>query len=90
MAGYTSEEFKWFGIGYYISRRGIAILIAAIVISTGLPQYLLKVLEKHTVIKPKSFQSGAYLKLPALWFLLWVSMCIIVNGNYSPFIYFRF
>lgn len=85
MAGYSTGEFKWYGVSYYINMRGIITLTIAGLISMGIPQYLAKLLGGYKVSKITS-----YLKVPVLWLIFLFSICMIVNGNYSPFIYFRF
>lgn len=85
MAGYSIKEFKWYGVGDYISMRGIVTLIIAVLISAGIPRYLINLSEKYSFYKVNS-----YLKIPVFWFVLLLSICIIANENYSPFIFFRF
>lgn len=77
--------FKWYGPEYYISRRGIATLIIALLVSVGVPRWLARLIEKNRLSR-----ISPYVEMPVLWFMLLLSISMVVNGNYSPFIYFRF
>lgn len=85
MGGWNAEEFKWYGLGYYINMRGAATLAIAVLVSMGMPQYLTQLAGNNKV-----FGICHCVKMPIFWFMLLLSMSMVVNGNYSPFIYFRF
>ena len=79
--------FRQYSFSYYIDNQVIATLAAAAALSFGLPQRVLGLLRPMFSEFSKVF---LYAKIAVLWLLLLGSMCMIVNGNYSPFIYFRF
>ena len=87
MFGIFPDTFRLYGLPYYIDGQVIATLIAALVISLGLPRLVYDRLQADYSGFSDKF---SYVKIAGLWLLLFTSMCMIVNGNYSPFIYFRF
>lgn len=87
MVGIYPEGFRQFGLAYYLNRHILFTLIVALVVSLGLPGMVARRLENRFVAFAKYSE---YLRILGLWVLLFGSMCMIVNGNYSPFIYFRF
>ena len=84
MIGVYPEGFRQFGLAYYLNRQVLFTMIAALAVSLGLPNRLIK----H--VKDKNAPFFTCSKMVWLWLLLFGCMCMIVNGNYSPFIYFRF
>ena len=87
MCGVYPDMFRQYSFSYYIDNQVIATLAAAAALSFGLPQRVLGLLRPMFSEFSKVF---LYAKIAVLWLLLLGSMCMIVNGNYSPFIYFRF
>lgn len=84
MVGICPEGFRQFGLAYYLNKQILFTLTVALVVSLGLPGRIAKRLEIPDT------QLFVYPKMAGLWLLLFGCMCMIVNGNYSPFIYFRF
>ena len=80
-------EFQRYALAYYLDRQLIFTLIAALTVSLGLPGRVILYLKKHV---PRLSGFITHVRVPCLWLLLFFCMCMIVNGNYSPFIYFRF
>lgn len=87
MVGICPKGFRQYGLVYYLDRQILFTLLLAMAVSLGLPGRVIKYLEKRF---PSIVPSVSYLRIIGLWLLLISSMCMIVNGNYSPFIYFRF
>lgn len=85
MAGAKPAGFPYFGLRYYIDRQVVLTLSAAVIISSGCFGRFMRFSD---TAGSKMFCFRA--KILALWFLLFCCICMIVNGNYSPFIYFRF
>lgn len=79
--------FQPYELAYYLDGQLIFTLAVALVVGLGLPGRGVRYLEKRV---PRLFARLAYARIPCLWLLLLSCMCMIVNGNYSPFIYFRF
>ena len=78
------QGFQWYNIRYYLDWQIAATFIVAVIISSGIPKKLLKRLkdpDRPLLLCAKSV---------ALVVILLYSLSMIVNGNYSPFIYFRF
>lgn len=85
MCGICSPDFKFMGLAYYLDNQIIFTLMAAAIVSIGIPGKIMNFLQNK--------QWGhlwEHLKMYVYWFLLLCCMTMIVNGNYSPFIYFRF
>ena len=81
----TADDFIRYGFFYYIDRHLYAVLAAAVIISFGIPKMVMKRLRvcmPHTLLQ--------LCKELFLLAVLYVSIAMIVNGNFSPFIYFRF
>lgn len=87
MIGICSEGFRQYGLAYYLDCQILFTLLVALAVSLGLPGRAVKRLENRF---PVAVQCGEYIRIVGVWLLLLGSMCMIVNGNYSPFIYFRF
>ncbi len=87
MFGIFPDTFRLYGLAYYLDNQVIATLIAAALISLGVPGLIYNRLQSRFAGFSAKF---VYVKMVGLWLLLFNSMCMIVNGNYSPFIYFRF
>ena len=78
------DDFIFYGFSYYIDGQVILTIMVGILISTGIfkriyDRFICRVSRNHPV-----------LKYTALALLLISSAAMIINGNYSPFIYFRF
>ena len=82
MFGNTSDTFKQYTLAYYLNRKVGSILVVSLIASLGLP---MKLYEKIKNRKGAELVTNVLLLL-----VLFASMSSIVNGNYSPFIYFRF
>lgn len=80
-------EYQQYGLAYYLDRQLIFTLTAALAVSLGLPRLTARFLKERTARFPELLPC---VRIPCLWLLLLGCMCMIVNGNYSPFIYFRF
>lgn len=78
MAGCYSDSFKQYTLLYYLDAKVFWTIIAGICISMGIP--------KGQPGKPAVRLAGDVFLLSVLL----MSMIAAVNGNYSPFIYFRF
>ena len=78
------DEFLNYNIWYYIDNQIIFTIIAAIIICTGIPAKMMKRIEMSN---NKALISTGYV---CLLLLFTISSCMIINGNFSPFIYFRF
>lgn len=85
MFGRCIPAFKILGVTAYLDNQIIFTLIAAGLISIGVPGRILRYFEKKHWI-----DIWSYIKIFVYWFMLLCCMAMIVNGNYSPFIYFRF
>lgn len=85
MFGDCYPDFKYFGVAYYLDNQIVFTLTAAFIVSIGVPGRIVSRLQKK--------QWGhlwEHIKMCVYWLLLLCCMTMIVNGNYSPFIYFRF
>lgn len=85
MFGGRYPDFKFSGLAYYLDNQIIFTLFVALIVSTGGTGKIMSYLQKR--------QWGylwEHIKMYVYWFLLLGCMAMIVNGNYSPFIYFRF
>lgn len=87
MFGVCPEGFRRFGLAYYLDRQILFTLLVALAASLGLPGRAVRRLKNRF---PAVIKYAEYLRVLWVWLLLFGSMCMIVNGNYSPFIYFRF
>ena len=86
MLGIYSHDFKWYSLPYFIDARIIFTAVAGIVISGGFIRRLREYIEKTGKYK-------AQVRVLSEIFLAGTLFCciyMIVSGNYSPFIYFRF
>ncbi len=83
--GQVSPNFKPYGIAYYLDNQIISTLIAAFLLSVGVPGKITKIFSGR-----QNLHIGSFIKIFMYCFLLLCCMIMIVNGNYSPFIYFRF
>lgn len=86
MAGSCTPVFRNYSIQYYLDGQIVATLAAALLVGIGIPKQISLYLQRYGDF---GYVFG-WMKAPALWILLFLSMCMIINGNYSPFIYFRF
>lgn len=87
MFGKHPTEFQRFGLAYYLDGQIIFTLLVALSVSLGVPNRIVRYLKKCAPRLPGFLE---FARIPCLWLLLFGCMCMIVNGNYSPFIYFRF
>ena len=87
MVGIYPKGFRQFGLAYYLNNHVLFTLIVALNVSLGIPGMVFKRLENRFLALA---EYSEYLRILGLWVLLFSSICMIVNGNYSPFIYFRF
>lgn len=85
MFGGSSPDFKFSGMAYYLDIQIIFTLLAASIVSIGIPGKIMSSLQK----KHWGYL-WEHIKMYIYWLLLLGCMAMIVNGNYSPFIYFRF
>ena len=85
MCGICSPDFKFFSLAYYLDNQIIFTLAAALIVSVGIPGKIMSCLQKK-----KWEHMWEHIKMFVYWFLLLCCIAMIVNGNYSPFIYFRF
>lgn len=85
MFGQVIPGFKFYGISYYLDNQIIVTLIAALLLSVGVPEKIMRLFPNRS-----SIYLGSFIKIFVYCFLLLCCMLMIVNGNYSPFIYFRF
>ncbi len=79
------DDYIFFGFPYYVDAQIIVTIIAAVLISLGVFKRL-----KELAMKNGGASVMKALRYPALVALLVTSAVMIINGNYSPFIYFRF
>lgn len=82
MFGYCSDGFKKYTLLYYLDRKVLFVLAAGAVISLGIPKKLYDGIRNRTAVRTAG---DAFLLA-----VLFASMASVINGNYSPFIYFRF
>ena len=82
MCGRKSGEFIQYNTAYYFDLKIFCVIAAGLCISFGIPK---KAYEKTRHIKAVRLARDVFLLA-----VLFVSMITAVNGNYSPFIYFRF
>lgn len=86
MFGMAEAGFKPYTMWRYIDRQIVSVLIAAIFFCAGGGQWCLRKLEKKTVL----WQLIQNVRLLLIQLLFILSILMVANGNYSPFIYFRF
>ena len=88
MFGLRKPEFVRFGLGYYLNRRLVCVLIAACLACVPWKEVLK---EKLPGIRNASGSVAAVLVRRAVLILLFIlSFLFIANSTYNPFIYFRF
>ncbi len=85
MVGLSTCEFNYINTLYFLNARNIFTLIVAIVLALGVPQSISKSIKNQKIHKYLTIT-----KYPAALLLYGLSLLIVINGNYSPFIYFRF
>lgn len=85
MFGQTTPGFKRYGISYYLDHQIVFTLTAAALLSIGAPGKFVRLFSKR-----KNVRFEGFVRIFVYCFLLLCCMIMIVNGNYSPFIYFRF
>ena len=86
MFGMYSKNFKWYSLPYYVDAQIIFTIIIGIILSLGLPQ----ILRKRVNGRFSENTAISVGKDIALLGILFCCIYMIVSGNYSPFIYFRF
>ncbi len=84
MLGFPGGAFNYINMHYFLHARNILIFFAAAICSLGLPRMIYEKLGDSA--------KGIVRKClyPAVLVLFAVSLVEVINGNYSPFIYFRF
>ena len=84
MLGFPGGAFNYINMHYFLHARNILIFFAAAICSLGLPRMIYEKLGDSA--------KGIVRKClyPAVLVLFAVSLIEVINGNYSPFIYFRF
>lgn len=82
MFGHCSDGFKQYTLLYYLDMKVFWAMVAGLAASLGIPRYIYERCRNQAV---KSAAVNVFLLA-----VLFVSMISVVNGNYSPFIYFRF
>lgn len=87
MFGGCSEGFRPLGLAYYLDNQVLITMVIALIISLGIPSRVVRYLKSRSSTVSKLLM---YIQMLGLWLLFIGCMCMIVNGNYSPFIYFRF
>lgn len=86
MFGNYSNGFRQFNIQIYLDNQIITAFIIGVLLSIGVGERVLKYIQKNARI----FKFYSYLRLPVVEILFLLSALMVANGNYSPFIYFRF
>lgn len=87
MFGIVEYGFIPFDTTYYLDHRTLAVLFAAVVVSSSMPERL-----RGALAQKFGAENNLCLiaKNTAMIALLAVSVIFIVNSSYNPFIYFRF
>lgn len=83
MFGKQPHTFQWYNVWYFLDAQIIFTLVLAILLSLGVQNKLSAVMysNRPLLLGVKSI---------VLCGILIYSLSMVVNGNYSPFIYFRF
>ena len=84
MFGFTGETFNYINVLHFLNRRNIVIFTAAACCSLGVPEMI------YSRFGDSAKNICRILTYPAALIVLAVSLFVVINGNYSPFIYFRF
>lgn len=86
-----SHDYNAFQLGYYLDRRLVFLLIAAIIVAIPwaqvLPRHIAAYLSRFSAAQEGGLEIIRRVLLIAL---LLISMICIMNNTYNPFIYFRF
>ena len=84
MLGFPGGAFNYINMLYFLNARNILIFFAAAVCSLGIPRMIYGKLgdSARGFIRKCTY--------PAVLVLFALSLIEVINGNYSPFIYFRF
>ena len=85
MFGRIGHGYNQVNILYYLNGRNVFTLIIAMVIAFGIPGYIYGRLDREKTSKCLNL-----IKNPFVVCILIISLMMVVNRNYSPFIYFRF
>ena len=85
MFGKKGSEFNYYNVYYFLDRRYITSFVLALALAFGIPQFIYN--RADEIIKPKIISA---LRYPYALFILVLSLMMVINRNYSPFIYFRF
>lgn len=83
MFGRQPYAFQWYNVWYFLDAQIVFTLVLAILLSLG-------VQNKLSVVMSSDRTLLLGVKSIVLCVLLICSLSMVVNGNYSPFIYFRF
>ena len=84
MAGFAGREFNYINIFYFLNKRTVFTILVAVTCSVGLPCKVYDMFSKRGKAVVQK------LKYPMMLALLMISLFMVIYGNYSPFIYFRF
>ena len=83
MFGRQPQAFQWYNVWYFLDAQVVFTLVLAILLGLG-------VQNKLSAVMPSNRTLLFGVKSIILCLLLIYSLSMVVNGNYSPFIYFRF
>jgi len=84
MFGYQfQDDFLLYNIWHYIDAQVIATAVVGVLLATGVTRRINSSMSRNNTL------ALAFKYLGAL-FVLFFSLSMVINGNYSPFIYFRF
>ncbi len=85
MFGMAEKGFKPYTVFYYLDMQVVITLIFAVLLSSSLPSML-----KSKLVSLNGMKVLHYTEHVLLLLFFALSIIIIVNGGYNPFIYFRF
>lgn len=86
MFNMVEHGFVPFSVWWYLDKQILFTLIIAIIVSSKLPSLIM-----NKIIETNFYQlMTIYIKPFYLLFIMICNIIFIVNGNYNPFIYFRF
>ena len=77
------DDFLLYNIWHYIDAQVIATAVVGVLLATGVTRRINSSMSRNNTL-------ALALKYLGALFVLFFSLSMVINGNYSPFIYFRF
>ena len=92
MFGNSGEAFHLYNISHFLNAQTVCTIVFAILVSLGAHRNAAEKLMSSTFARGNAAAHITFLAARSVLLLavLFFSLAMIMNGNYSPFIYFRF